>query len=119
VKYVDGYVIVVPEKNLEEYKKLAEMGAKVWKKHGALEYYECYGEDLKPKNAAFTFPEMTRAGPGETIVFSFIIYESRAHRDQVNAKVMADPVMNSPENVPMPFDVKRMAYGGFSVMVES
>jgi uncharacterized protein YbaA (DUF1428 family) len=121
MKYVDGFVIAVPEKNMDEYRKMAEMGAKVWKKYGALEYYECAGDDLNPAMAGIKFPETVKAGPGETVVFSFIVYKSRAHRDEVNAKVMKDPMMNDPsqKDKPMPFDEKRMAYGGFNVIVEA
>lgn len=122
-KYVDGFVLVVPEKNLKEYKKMASMGAKVWKKYGALDYKECVSEDLKPTSmggAASLFKEMTSLKRGEKVIFSFIVYKSRKHRDQVNAKVMKDPLM-SPEawkDKPMPFDMKRMAYGGFEVLVD-
>lgn len=123
MKYVDGFVIVLPVENLPAYREMAEMGAQLWKKHGALEYYECAGDDLSPTNpmTGITFPEMARAGPGETVVFSFIVFASREHRDEVNAKVMKDPYMNDPArgNQPMPFDMKRMAYGGFTVIVEA
>ena len=120
MKYVDGFVIVLPEENLPVYREMAGMGARVWKKHGALEYYECVGDDLAPEMAGITFPEMARAGPGETVVFSFIVYASREHRDEVNARVMQDPEMNDPAraNMPMPFDMKRMAFGGFLVIAE-
>lgn len=119
--YVDGFVIAVPEKNIEAYRQMAEEGAKLWKKHGALEYYECVGDDLEPEFAGIRFPQMVQAKPGETVVFSFIVFESRAHRDEVNAKVMSDPYMSSPEvkDRPMPFDMARMAYGGFNVIVEA
>ena len=129
MKYVDGFVGIVSEKNVAAYREMAEGGAKVWKKYGALEYFECIGEDLNPKVPEGMPPEMkgptflkiAGAKPGETIIFSFIVFESRAHRDKVNAKVMKDPVMNDPEqaNKPMPFDMKRMAYGGFNVIVEA
>lgn len=128
-KYLDGFVIVVPKKNIAAYKKMARMGAKIWKKYGALDYKECVGEDLKPTMPdmpdmpgmqAGTFPGLTKIKPSETVVFSYITYKSRKHRDQVNAKVMQDPFMNTPQNKnqPMPFDMKRMYYGGFTVMVE-
>jgi len=121
MKYVDGFVIVVPEENMSAYREMAKLGAKVWKKHGALEYLECAGDDLEPEMTGITFPRMAKAKAGETVVFSFIIFESRAHRDKVNAKVMQDPLMNDPKfkDKPMPFDVKRMAYGGFNVFVEA
>ncbi len=121
MKYVDGFVIVLPEKNLPAYREMAEMGAKIWKQYGALEYYECVGDDLTPEMTGITFPEMVKAEPGETVVFSFIVFASREHRDEVNAKVMKDPFMNDPayKDKPMPFDMKKMAYGGFTVIVEA
>lgn len=123
-KYVDGFVIPVPKKNLAAYRKMAQMGGKLWKKYGALEYFECVGDDLNPDMGGmkfFKFPQMAKVKSGETVIFSFIVYKSRAHRDQVNAKVMKDPAMNDPKykDQPMPFDVKRMAYGGFKTIVES
>ena len=121
MKYVDGFVIVLLEENLPAYREMAEVGARIWKQHGALEYYECVGDDLAPQQAGITFPEMARAGPGETVVFAFIVFASREHRDEVNAKVMKDPSMNDPARMdrPMPFEMKRMAYGGFTVIVEA
>ena len=122
--YVDGFVIVVPKKNMAAYRAMAKQGAKIWKKYGALDYKECVGEDLHPAMAGMkvaTFPKMTKAKPGETVVFSYIVFRSRKHRDQVNAKVMSDPSMNPPDqkNFTMPFDEKRMAYGGFEVIVDA
>jgi len=121
MKYVDGFVLAVKEENLPAYRRMARMGAQVWKKHGALEYFECVGDDLEPKMAGITFPQTVKAKPGETVVFSFIVFKSRAHRDRVNAKVMKDPLMNDPKwkDRPMPFDMKRVAYGGFKVIVEA
>ncbi len=120
-KYVDGFVIVMPEKNLGDYKKMAKLGAKVWKKCGALDYKECVSEDIRSKSMGMAplFPKMTNLKKGEVVVFSYIVFKSRKHRDQVNAKVMNDPLM-APENFkgPMPFDPKRVAYGGFEVLVE-
>lgn len=123
MKYVDGFVIVVQKKNLAEYRKMAQFGKKIWMKYGALDYKECVGDDLHPKMGgmpAMTFPKMTKLKAGETVVFSYIVYKSRAHRDQVNAKVMKDPLMNDPKykDKPMPFDMKRFAYGGFKVIVD-
>ena len=120
-KYVDGFVLVVPKKNLAAYKKMATLGGKVWKKNGAIDYKECVADDMNPKYVKFTFPKMTKARPGEVVFFSYITYKSRAHRDQVNAKVMKDPMMNDPKykDMPMPFDMKRMAFGGFKVMVDA
>lgn len=116
-KYVDGFVIPVPKKNLKEYQRIAKIGAKVWKDHGALEYFECVGDDLKPKFGA-PFPKTVKCKPNETVVFSFIVYKSRAQRDKINAKVMKDPRLAS-MGKEMPFDVKRMNYGGFTTIVEA
>lgn len=117
--YVDGFVIVVPKKNFAKYKKMATDGAKMWKKHGALDYKECVIDDVKPEHVSLTFPKMAKVKKGETIWFSYIVYKSRKHRDEVNKKVMKDPVMNDPKwkNFKMPFDMKRFAYGGFKVIV--
>ena len=119
MKYVDGFVMVVPDENMPAYRKMAKMGEKLWKKYGAREYFECAGDDLTPEMPGITFPKMTKARDGETVVFSFIVFKSRAHRDEVNAKVMQDPLMNDPKNkdMTMPFDMNRMAYGGFKVFV--
>lgn len=117
MRYVDGFVIPVPKKKLGIYKKMAKIGKKVWKKHGALDYKECVGEDLKNKWGV-SFSKLAKVRPGETVVFSYILFKSRAHRDKVNAKVMKEPaIKNYCGNMPMPFDVKRMAYGGFKVFV--
>jgi uncharacterized protein YbaA (DUF1428 family) len=119
--YVDGFVIPVPRRNLAAYKKMASDGAKVWKKHGALEYFECAGDDLFPKMPGMKiahFTNLARAKRGETVVFSFIVYKSRAHRDAVNKKVMKE--MSAKDHpMKMPFDMKRMAYGGFKTMVQA
>lgn len=122
-RYVDGFVLVVPKKNLAAYKKMAAEAGKMWMKHGALEYMECVGEDMNPNMGgmkAMTFPKMTKVKPSETVLFSLIIYKSRAHRDRVNAKVMKDPLMNDPQykDMPMPFDLKKMCYGGFEAVVD-
>lgn len=120
-KYIDGYVLPVPKKSMRQYRQMAKMGARVWKKYGALEYFECAGDDLNSKWAGIKFPKVIKAKPGETVVFAFVVFKSRAHRDRVNAKVMSDPVMNDPKykDKPMPFDMKRMAYGGFTALVEA
>ncbi|WKZ29257.1 MAG: DUF1428 domain-containing protein [Patescibacteria group bacterium] len=119
--YVDGYVLVAPKKNIKAYRAMASTGAKIWKKYGALEYFECVGDDLHPKGVSLPFPKMMRAKKNETIVFSFVVYKSRAHRDAVNKKVMKDPAMNSKnwEGKAMPFDMKRMAFGGFKTIVQA
>jgi uncharacterized protein YbaA (DUF1428 family) len=115
--YVDGFVLAVPKKNLAAYKRLSRAAGKVWREYGALEYRECAGDDLKTK-MGLPFPRLAKAKPGETVVFSWIVYKSRADRDRVNAKVMKDPRITKTMNAPMPFDVKRMAYGGFKVIVD-
>ena len=118
MKYVDGFVLVVPTKNLAAYKKVATAAGKVWRKYGALEYVEAEGDDLKVK-FGISFTKLAKAKRGETVIFSWIVYKSRAHRDQVNKKVMADVSMKKiMEKGPMPFDLKRMAYGGFKFLVE-
>ncbi len=118
--YIDGFVLVVPKKKLAAYRKMAQMGARVWKKHGALDYKECVIDDAKPEHVTFTFPKMAKAKPGEVVIFSYILYKSRADRNRINPKVMKDPIMNNPKyaNMPMPFDMKRMAFAGFSVLVD-
>lgn len=118
MKYVDGFVLAVPTKNLAAYKKMARFGGKVWRKYGALQYVEAVGDDLDVKFGV-SFKKLVKPKRGETIVFSWIVYKSRAHRDQVNKKVMSDPQMKKAmEKGPMPFDLKRMAYGGFKFLVE-
>lgn len=118
MSYVDGFVLPVPKKNLAAYRKMANWGREAWMRHGALQYFECVGHDLKvPKGCGMSFPEGIRTKPGETVVFAFIIYKSKAHRDAVMKKVMCDPVMATPPQN-MPFDVKRMLYGGFKTIVE-
>ena len=117
-KYVDGFVIPVAKKKLPAYRKMAKIGAKLWKKHGALEYFECVGDDLRSPIAGTTFLQSVKAKKGETVIFSFIVFKSRKHRDSVNAKVMKDPMMNETPITAMPFDLKRMVYGGFKAFVE-
>lgn len=117
--YVDGFVLPVPKKNLNVYRRIAQQAGKIWREHGALEYRECAGDDLDVKMGV-PFTKMIKRKPGETVVFAWIVYKSRAHRDRVNAKVMKDPRMNQMiDGKRMPFDVKRMAYGGFKVLVEA
>ncbi len=119
-KYVDGFLLAVPKNKLGAYKKMAQMGSKVWKKYGALDYKECVADDLRPKWVTYHFDKAIKAKNDEVVVFSYIVFKSRKHRDIVNAKVMKDPLMNDPKNkdVAMPFDMKRMAYGGFEVLVD-
>jgi len=117
-RYIDGFVIPCPKKKIAAYRKMAQLGAKVWKEHGALEYYECVGDDLKAQYGMLPFPKLARLKPGETVIFSWIVYRSKKHRDSVNAKVMKDPRMNNPDLAKsMPFDMKRMTYGGFETLV--
>lgn len=116
--YVDGFVLPVPKKNLQTYRRIATKAGKIWKEFGALEYRECAGDDLNISGVA-SFPKTIKVKKGETVVFSWIVYKSRAHRDKVNAKVMKDPrIANMMNDSEMPFDVKRMLYGGFKVFVE-
>ena len=115
--YVDGFVIPLPKKNLKAYFAMAKKAGKIWREHGALEYRECVGDDLKV-NDLLPFPRLAKVKTGETVVFSWIVFKSREHRNKVNAKVMKDPRMNGIcDEKSMPFDVKRMAYGGFQVVV--
>lgn len=116
-KYVDGYVLPLPKKNLAAYRKMANAAAKIWREHGALDYRECVGEDLKAEFCLpFSRPLKTKAG--ETVVFAYIVYKSRAHRDQVNARVMKDRrIAAMCHEKEMPFNPKRMLYGGFTTIV--
>jgi uncharacterized protein YbaA (DUF1428 family) len=116
--YVDGFLLPIPRRNIERYKKMARLAAKVWREHGALEYREAVGDDLKVKWGT-AFPRVARAKSGETVIFAWIVYQSRAHRDRVNRKVMKDPrLAEMMKDMNRPFDMKRMSYGGFRVIVE-
>ena len=115
-KYIDGCVLPVPKRNIAAYRRMAAQAGKVWRDHGALDYKECVGDDLNVK-MGMPFLRVIRSKPGETIVFAYIVYKSRAHRDQVNAKVMKDKRLTMPKK--MPFEVKRMLYGGFKVLVDA
>lgn len=123
-KYVDGFVLVIPKAKSEEYRNMAVGGRDSWMKHGALSYFECKQEDLKPHEMGDektrTFTDLAGAGADEEVWFSFITFASKAHRDEVNAKVMAEMMeaMKDQNDKEMPFDMKRMAYGGFQVEVE-
>jgi uncharacterized protein YbaA (DUF1428 family) len=112
--YVDGFVIPMKKKSIPAYRRIAKAAGKIWKEHGALDYVETAGDALAPKGQ---FRKMTRAKADETVVFSWIVYTSKAHRNRVNAKVLKDPRIDAMSKRPMPFDVKRMAYGGFKVIV--
>ena len=120
-RYVDGFVIPISNENLDSYREMASEAGKVYLEYGALEYFEGVGDDMEPEMGDMpivTFPQLAETGVDETVVFSFIVFESRVHRDEVNAKVIEDPAMN-PENYDgeMPFDPERMAYGGFRSIV--
>ncbi|MBC7979221.1 MAG: DUF1428 domain-containing protein [Armatimonadetes bacterium] len=117
--YTDGFVIPLPKNRIEEYRLCAERAGAVWREHGALEYYECIADDMEAKDMV-SFPQLVNAGPDETVVFAWITFQSREHRDAVNAKVIADPRladMMCGEN--QLFDCKRMAYGGFKLLVKA
>lgn len=116
-KYVDGFVLPVPKKNMEAYRRLAEEAGKVWREHGALEYVECIADDVKSGELT-SFPQSVKLKADETVVFAWIVYESREHRDSVNEKVMKDPRIANMDPQSMPFDAKRMFWGGFEVLVE-
>jgi uncharacterized protein YbaA (DUF1428 family) len=116
VTYVDGFVVPVPKKNLAAYRKLAGKAGKVWMKYGALSYAESVADDVKPGKST-SFPQSVKLKEGETVIFAWITFKSRKHRDQVNAKVMKDPVMTNYDPMTMPFDGKRMFWGGFKKLV--
>ena len=115
--YVDGFVFPVPRRKIDAYKRIAALAGRVWREHGALEYRECIGDDLNVK-MGLPFTKLAKTKPGETIGFSWIVYKSRAHRDQVNKKVMKDPRMANMDPKEMPVDIKKMAYGGFKTIVD-
>ncbi|HET6322434.1 MAG TPA: DUF1428 domain-containing protein [Hyphomicrobium sp.] len=116
--YVDGFIVPVPEDKLDEYRKLARKAGKIWMEHGALAFRECVADDVKPGKLT-SFPQSVKLKPGEVVVFSYIVYPSRAARDRINAKVMQDPRLKSAmEGRDAPFDGKRMIYGGFKTLVD-
>ena len=117
--YVDGFVVPVPKKKLGAYRRMAAKAGKVWREHGALEFHECVADDVKVGKRT-SFPRSVKRKPGETVVFSWIVYKSRTHRDRVNAMVMKDKRlarMMNPKG--LPFDAKRMIYGGFKVLIDA
>jgi uncharacterized protein YbaA (DUF1428 family) len=117
-KYVDGFVVPVPKSKLDAYRRMSRKAGKLWKEHGALEYTECVADDA-PKGKVTSFPQSVKLKKGETVVFSWIGYKSRAHRDRVNKKVMSDPrLAKMMDEKSMPFDGQRMIYGGFKVEVD-
>ena len=118
MRYVDGYVLPLPKKNVAAYRRMAQKAGKVWRDHGALEFVECLADDVNPGKHT-SFPQSVKLKSGETVVFSWIVFKSRAHRDSVNAKVMKDPRLAKMMDLKaMPFDGKRMFWGGFKVLVE-
>ena len=117
MRYVDGFVVPVPKKELKAYRRIAQKAGKVWRDHGALEFIECVADDVK-RGKWTSFPRSVKLKAGETVVFSYIVYKSRAHRDRVNAKAMKDPrLADMMDPKAMPFDAKRMFWGGFKVLV--
>ena len=117
--YVDGFVLPVPKRKIGVYRRMAQKAGKVWREHGAVDYRECVGEDLNVK-MALPFTRGIKSKPGETVVFAWIVFKSRAHRDRVNARVMKDPrLAKMMDPADMPFDCKRMLYGGFKTIVEA
>jgi uncharacterized protein YbaA (DUF1428 family) len=119
MRYVDGFVLPVPKKHLEAYRRMTQKASKVWRDHGALEVRECGGDDINVKMGV-SFARSVKLKGGETVVFSWIVFKSRAHRDRVNAKVMKDPrIARMMDPASMPFDHKRMLYGGFKVLVDA
>jgi uncharacterized protein YbaA (DUF1428 family) len=116
--YVDGFVLPVPKRNIDAYRRMARKAGKIWREYGALEYRECVGDDVQMGEVT-SFPRSVKVKRGETVVFSWIVFKSRAHRDRVNAKVMKDPrLADMMDPKAMPFDSKRMIYGGFEVVVD-
>jgi uncharacterized protein YbaA (DUF1428 family) len=118
MSYVDGFVVPVPKKNLPAYRRLARKAGKIWREYGALEYVECVADDVKSGKVT-SFPQSVKLKRGEVVVFSYIVYKNRAQRDRINAKVMADPRLKGLDPASsMPFDGKRMFWGGFKVIVD-
>jgi uncharacterized protein YbaA (DUF1428 family) len=116
-RYVDGFLLVVPKRKVEAYREMSRKAGKLWMRYGAIQYVESAGDDLNVKMGV-PFPRLVRLKAGETVIFSWIVYKSRAHRDRVNAKVMKDPAMANMDPKEMPFDMKRMYFGGFQVLVD-
>ena len=117
--YVDGFILPVPKKKVDAYKRMARKAGKIWREHGALDFKECVADDVKMGKLT-SFPRSVKRKPNETVFFSYIVYKSRAHRDKVNAKVMKDKRIAGMMNIKdMPFDAKRMIYGGFKVLVDA
>ena len=117
MQYVDGFLLPVPNKNLAAYRRLAQKAGKIWMEYGAIAYVECLGDDVKPGKVT-SFPQSVKLKPDETVIFSWIVYKSRAHRDRVNKQAMADPRLADTDPKTLPFDGKRMIWGGFKGLVE-
>jgi len=117
MSYVDGFVVPVPKKSLAAYRKLARKAGKIWREYGALHYVECVADDVKPGKTT-SFPQAVKLKADEVVVFSWIVYKSRAQRDRVNKQVMSDPRMANMDPKSLPFDGKRMFFGGFKPLVE-
>jgi uncharacterized protein YbaA (DUF1428 family) len=115
--YADGFVLPVSKRNLDAYRRMARKAGKIWREHGALEYRECAADDV-PVGKVASFPRSVKLKSDETVAFAWIVFKSRAHRDRVNAKVMSDPRLGGMDSKDMPFDAKRMIYGGFKVVVD-
>jgi uncharacterized protein YbaA (DUF1428 family) len=119
MSYIDGFLIPLSKKNVAMYRRMAQWGKKTWMKHGALDYKECLADDLT-NPMGISLPKLLKLKPGETAIFAYIVFKSRKHRDLVNKKVMSDPAMNDPNwTKKMPFDMRRMCYGGFKAIVEA
>ena len=116
--YVDAFVIPIPRKNLSAYRRMAERAGVVWREHGAVEFRECVGDDLTPNKIAWPFPRLARLKRGETVLFSWIVFKSKAHRNRVNGRVMKDARIVKMMSEPMPFEGDRMTYGGFKMLVD-
>ena len=116
-RYVDGYVLPIPRKHVETYRKIAQAAGRIWREHGALSYTESMGDDVKPGKLT-SFPQAVKLRKGEVVWLSWAMYKNRAHRDRVNKKVLADPRLEAMAKEPFPFDMKRMVMGGFDVIVD-
>lgn len=120
MSYIDGFVLVVPKKKRKEYQKMARDGGKIWKKHGAVAYMECVGDDMNPEWCKLPFTKLTKCKPDEEVWYSFIVYKTKSDRNRINKKVMKEMGEAFPDHKPedMPFDMKKMSYGGFKALVE-
>jgi len=116
VAYIDGFVLPLPRANLAAYRRLARKAGKIWREHGALEYRECIADDVQPGKLT-SFPQSVKLKPDEVVIFAYVVYKSRAQRDRVNAKVMSDPRLAGMDAKSLPFDGKRMFWGGFKPLV--